>query len=193
MKKTPIKLMSISTLAVVLCCSVAGLLFGHQLGFVAIKQTSFLDKMVDLYHKYTDVSTERVYMQTDKPLYMPGETIWFQVYAVNTKDTKASEQSDIVHVQLINPKGGVEQEMKMILDKGSAGGDFNLTAGISGGLYKLKAYTQWQSNENEGLKFEKEIQIQQVILPRLKMKLDFERKAYGPGDEVKAKVNVIIG
>jgi len=188
MKKTPIKLMSFSVMALVLFCSLIGLLFGRELGYVTTRQTPFLDKMLALFNKYTSVASERVYMQTDKPLYMPGETIWFQVYAVNTKDSKPSEQSDIIHVQLINPKGGIEQEMKIILDKGSAGGDFNLNSSIAGGLYKLKAYTSWQYNEKDILTFEKEIQIQQVILPRLKMKLDFEKKAYGPGDEVKAKV-----
>ena len=38
--------------------------------------------------------------------------------------------------------------------------------------------------------FEKEFQVQKVVLPNLKMKLDFDRKAYGAGDEVVAKLDL---
>jgi alpha-2-macroglobulin-like protein len=37
-------------------------------------------------------------------------------------------------------------------------------------------------------KLEKELQVQEYILPALKMKLDFERKAFGPGGKVLAKI-----
>ena len=57
-----------------------------------------------------------------------------------------------------------------------------------GGIYKVKAYTNWQKNANDF--FEKEIQVQKVVLPRLKMKMEFLKKAYGPGDEVVSKVDL---
>lgn len=38
--------------------------------------------------------------------------------------------------------------------------------------------------------FEKEIQVQDMVLPNLKMKLDFERKAFGSGDQVIAKLEL---
>jgi alpha-2-macroglobulin-like protein len=187
MKTLSSKLLIISALSLPVLIGLTGVLAGQQPGFVALKENSFLEKMASLFSRSNALATERVYVQTDKPLYAPGETIWFQAYVINTTDIKPSENSDIVHIQLINPKGGIEQEMKIIADNGSAGGDFNLGNTVPGGIYRLKAFTQWQNNEKEVLLFEKELQVQQVVLPRLKMKMDFERKAYGPGDEVKAK------
>lgn len=131
---------------------------------------------------------DRVYLQTDKPMYEPGDDIWFAAYVRNGSDLKASDQSDIVHVELINPKGSVEKTLNLVALKGKTAGDFNLPETAPGGIYKIKGYTNWQKNDSTF--FEKEFQVQKVVLPRLKMKLDFERKAFGPGDEVFAKIKL---
>ena len=55
-------------------------------------------------------------------------------------------------------------------------------------MYKIKAYTNWQKNTNDF--FEREIQVQKVVLPNLRMEMDFMREAYGPGDEVEAKLEL---
>ncbi|MBI2968522.1 MAG: hypothetical protein HYY40_12030 [Bacteroidetes bacterium] len=136
------------------------------------------------------VPEDRVYLHFDKPFYEPGETIWFAAYLRDGKTLKPSSQSDIVHVEFINPKGSAERHIKLIAHNGKAAGDFTLDPEIAGGLYKIKAYTQWQKNEGENNCFEKEIQVQDFVLPNLKMKLDFERKAFGAGDEVIAKLEV---
>lgn len=133
---------------------------------------------------------DRVYMQFDKPFYKPGETIWFAAYLRNGKDFTPSEKSDILHVQLIGPKGNVEKEIKLISKNGKTVGDFSIANEAPGGLYKVKAYSNWQKNESDTIFFEKEFTVQDVVLPNLKMKLDFERKAFGPGDEVIAKVEL---
>lgn len=142
--------------------------------------------------KFTAISKERpedrVYLHFDKPFYKPGETIWFKAYVRNGNDLKASTQSDIVYIELINPKGSIEKQISLISKGGGASGDFLLEESLPGGLYKVKAYTNWQKNEDSF--FEKDIQVQAVVLPRLKMKIDFERKAYGAGDEVVATLDL---
>lgn len=45
-------------------------------------------------------------------------------------------------------------------------------------------------NFGEDSFFEKEFQVQDVVLPRLKMKLEFEKKAFGPGDQVIARLEL---
>ncbi len=131
---------------------------------------------------------DRVYVQFDKPMYEPGDNIWFNAFIRNGSDLKASAQSDIVHIDLINPKGSVEKSLNLIAKKGMAAGDFSIGEEATGGIYKIRAYTKMMKNDGEENYFEKDIQVQDVILPRLKMKLDFERKAFGAGDEVVAKL-----
>lgn len=133
---------------------------------------------------------DRVYLHCDKPFYKPSETIWFSVYVRNGSDLKNSKKSGIVHVELMNPKGGIEKKIQIIAKNGVAKGAFDLDEQTVGGLYKIKAYTKWQLNDPDPAIFEKTIQVQKVILPRLKMKLDFVKKAYGAGDEVAADLTI---
>lgn len=133
---------------------------------------------------------DRVYLMFDKPFYYPGEIIWFQAYVRNGADMKPSEKSEIVHVEFIAPSGNIDKKLTIISRNGTGSGDIALDKNISGGLYKIKAYTKWQKNDSQPAFFEKNIQIQGVVLPTLKMKLEFTREAYGKGDKVKAALTV---
>ncbi len=133
---------------------------------------------------------DRIYLQFDKPLYEPGDNIWFSAFVRDAITMKPSGKSDIIHIEFINPKGTIEKTINIIAKNGVAAGDFNLDAEALGGIYKVRAYTNWMRNEGENNAFEKQIQVQDVVLPNLKMKLDFEKKAFGSGDEVVAKLEL---
>lgn len=133
---------------------------------------------------------DKVYIHHDKPFYKPGETVWFAVYVRNGKDLKPSAQSDIVRIEIINPKGSIEKQMKIIAKDGVAQGEYFLDENVSGGVYKIRAFTEWMKNDPSPAIIEKEITVQKVVLPRLKMKLDFQKDAYGPGVEAIADLTL---
>ncbi len=133
---------------------------------------------------------DRLYLQFDKPMYEPGDNIWFSAFIRDAATMKASGKSDIVHVEFLNPKGTIEKSINIIAKNGVAAGDFTLEQEALGGIYKVRAYTNWMKNEGENNVFEKQLQVQDVVLPNLKMKLDFEKKAVGAGDEVVAKLEL---
>src|SRR3990172_8091078 len=83
---------------------------------------------------------DRVYLHFDKPFYEPGEAIWFSAYLRDGETMKPSSKSDIIHVELLNPKGSVEKHIRLIAKNGQAAGDFSLDEEQPGGLYKVKAY-----------------------------------------------------
>ncbi len=147
-----------------------------------------IQKKINTYNE--TLTEERVYLHFDKPFYEPGEAIWFSAYLRDGQSLKPSQKSDIIHVELLNPKGGVEKSLNIIAKNGKAAGDFQLDNEALGGLYKVRAYTNWMKNEGEDNAFVKEVQVQDVILPNLKMKLNFEKKAFGAGDEVIAKLEL---
>lgn len=154
-------------------------------------ENRFIKKLKSELAEYNNAWKEdRVYLQLDKPFYEPGENIWFSAFVRDGKDLRPSEQSEIVHVDLIGPKGNVEQTLNVIAKNGKCAGDFALAEEAPGGLYKIKAYTNWQKNDGENFGFEKTVQVQEIVLPNLKMKLDFEKKAFGSGDEVIAKLEL---
>ncbi len=171
----------------VVCLAIAAGLIGSTIGnskpqvfFNHIVQDVLLNKKKALKERPED----RVYVSTDKPMYKPGETIWYTAFVRDGASLEASTQSDLVHVQLLDPKGSIVQEYKLVGNKGIAKGDFILGKAAPGGLYTLRAQTQWMQNDLRPAVFEKEIQVQRVVLPRLKMKLDYEKASYGAGDQV---------
>ena len=163
--------------------------------FQAALENDFIQSLKQKLTEYNNhLPEDRLYLQTDKPLYEPGDDIWLCAFVRDGLSLKPSTKSDIVYVELINPKGTVEKKINLIAKNGKAAGDFALDKEALGGLYKVRAYTNWMKNQNEGEEsqnyYEREIQVQDVVLPALKMKLDFDRKAFGAGDEVIAKLEL---
>lgn len=189
MKVTPKKLLSTGLIAgaavmVLVLATAAG-------GGFPVKINPFITNLTTKLEAYgKHLPEDRVYLQFDKPFYNPGDDVWFAAYVRDGQTLHSSTKSDILYVELINPKGNVQQKIKLVAHDGVAKGDFHLDTETLGGMYKVRAYTKWQENNKDGFTFEKEFQVQQVVLPNLKMKLDFDRKAVGAGDEVVATLDL---
>ncbi|SFU45314.1 TonB-dependent outer membrane receptor, SusC/RagA subfamily, signature region [Pustulibacterium marinum] len=132
---------------------------------------------------------EKIYAQTDRPLYFPGETIWYKAY-VTKADGTPQNLGKYVYAQLISPKGTIAKNAILDLKDGYAYGDFTIATDWVGGLYKIRFYTNWMKNYGEEAYFEKEIVVQKVNTPNLLLKLEFDKKAYGKGASVIADFEV---
>ncbi len=166
-------------------------LFLLTTAFVTSNESSFIsDLKRQLLAFLSTNNEEKIYLQTDKTLYKPGEYIWVNAFLTDASTGKASSISNIAYVELYDPKGNLVKQAKLHIQNGTAGAEFLIEDSRPGGLYLLKAYTSWMKNFGEDRFFTKELQVQKVITPRLLLKPDFEKKAYGPGDEVTATLVV---
>ncbi len=151
----------------------------------------FLQKLAEQLGLYSKMyPEEKIYLQIDKPFYKPGEDIWFNAFVLNSNTHNPTSLSDVVYVVLKDPKGNEVKMLDLFVQQGTAKGDFKLDDFATGGIYTLEAYTRWMRNFGEESYFRKEIQVQKIITPRMLLKLDFEKEAYGPGDEVIATFSV---
>jgi uncharacterized protein YfaS (alpha-2-macroglobulin family) len=130
-----------------------------------IRQKDSLRQKYAAWHKNWPM--ERLFLQTDKPLYNPGETIWFSIFMAEESRLSKPSLSDIVYVEILNPKGSIEKTFTLIGKGGKANGDFQLSADAPGGIYKLKTYTRYM--QNAGRETIREIQVQETVLPQLKL------------------------
>jgi len=150
-----------------------------------------LDQLKSQFNSFaTRHPDEKVYVHFDKPFYKPGEDIWFNAFVVNGSRHTPTQISDVVYIQFKDPKGNNISTLELPVKEGSARGDFHLSEGAPGGIYTVSAFTQWMRNAGEESFFKKEIQVQKVITPRLLLKLEFEKEAYGAADEVAANLTV---
>lgn len=133
---------------------------------------------------YQGHASRRIHIQTDKPLYKPGETIWLKAWDVTTRGISGSHAGNGMHVELISPRGAQVLKRKVHEQNGMGQVDLVLAEGLSGGEYTLRVQTL------DGVKTDRPVIVSSYEQPRLKMQLEFVRKAYGGGDEVTATIAV---
>jgi len=146
----------------------------------------FLSYSFNAQNQFADFEKEKVYIQTNHVFYKPGEEMYFKIYAVQGTNNLPVNQSKVVNFELIDPSGSVVRKSKYTITNGHAEGFIYFDDEMKGGIYKVKAYTNWIQNEEGKNAFEKEITLQKIVSPRILMKLDFPKKGYGAGDEVLA-------
>ncbi|MEN0060742.1 MAG: MG2 domain-containing protein [Myxococcota bacterium] len=126
----------------------------------------------------------RAMLQVDKPLYRPGETIWFRLFDLRHR-TLDGEGAYPVTAELIDPRGATVFSKRLRNDGGSGFNDFELPPGVAGGRYLVRV-----SQTARGKVVERPVIVASFEAPRVKKTLDFVRKAYGEGDKVAATVKV---
>ncbi len=134
-------------------------------------------------------SSQRYYIHVDKPLYKPGETIWFRLWELESTTFTHPTNSYSAHIQLISPKGATVLEKNIAMDPNSgqpgiASNDFELPMAVQGGEYTLRI------TSTQGASAERSLIVSTYQPPRIKKKAEFLRKAYGPGDAVSAAISV---
>lgn len=102
---------------------------------------------------------EKVYLQTDKPYYYPGEKIWFKAYMNYKTPELIDSLSRVLYVELIGPDKSIDQTKIIFLDGGSGAGSLDLPNVMVTGDYILRAYTNWMLNYNYATIFSKTIPV----------------------------------
>ena len=127
-------------------------------------------------------SAPQLYVMVDKPLYHPGETIWFRAWSLPTGGEQVKPSA--MTFELVDPRGSVVSSKQMDTTRYAAANDFVLAPEVAGGAYTLRV------TSNTGVVEERPIVVATYQPPRIKKELRFTRKAYGAGDRVEASVTL---
>ena len=95
-----------------------------------------------------NVLQERIYLQTDKPYYAAGDTVWFRAHLVDAATHMPVKRSRFVYVELHNQQADTLMQRLMIRcnEDGVFANALLLPKDLPGGVYTLVAYTQWMRN-----------------------------------------------
>lgn len=86
--------------------------------------------------------SERVFLTTDRPVYIAGDRVWFSAFSVDVADQgRLSKLSAIAYIELHSAEG-MAQTAKVALLDGRGSGDFVLKEDLPTGNYRLVAYTK---------------------------------------------------
>jgi hypothetical protein len=113
------------------------------------------------------VAVENVYVETDRPDYLAGDTIWFSAFVLDNLHMDSTLISKILYVDLINADNKPDKHLKLIIRNGRTNGDFTLSKDLKNGIFHIRAYTQFMRNLQSEYLFEKDIPVHQSNLNNL--------------------------
>lgn len=140
------------------------------------------------------------HVTTDKPLYQPGETVYFRTLTLERATLRPPQEELTLDFSITNGRGeqvfqqSGRAQVKSAADgeilkgpdqlplQGLGAGVFVLPPDAPGGEYILTVSERHQRFPPEQRRF----LVQQYEKPRLRKELEFTRKSFGPGDEVVA-------
>lgn len=120
-----------------------------------------INQLISAANTYTDrAAIEKLYIQTDKPNYVVGDTLWFKGYLVNASYLEASTRSGIAYMEIANDSNRVVKRIMLPLYGGITISQFALDKeDMQPGDYVMRAYTQWMRNFGENYVFKKHFSI----------------------------------
>lgn len=128
---------------------------------------------------------EKIYVQTNKGSYYPGETIWMRVHLVDAIFMKQANASRYVYVELINPAKHLVERVKLRPDStGCFYGQIPLDDELGEGDYLLRAYTQFMQNVGEDYFFTKQLYISNPVSEKVSVDVNYKAEGNGVNAEL---------
>ena len=105
-------------------------------------------------------SSEKPYLQLDKPGYLQGDTIWFKAYVSDAASLMPSNRSGIMYVDIANDSARIVKNYSFPVAGGITWGNIDLDErDFPAGTYTLRAYTNWMLNSGADFFFTRSFYI----------------------------------
>lgn len=127
----------------------------HQDSLLAVETTDICRRLQDF---YKNIAQEKIYIQTDRPYYAAGDTVWFRAHVADaltnipsTSPEYSSHRSRYVYVELHdNATNTLVVRHKVLQDSlGAFANAIHLNPDMQSGRYTMVAYTRWMQNFGE--------------------------------------------
>ena len=96
----------------------------------------------------TQIPLEKIYLQTDKPYYAAGDTVWLRAHLVDATTNRPVSRSRFLYVELHHQEADTLCQRLMLKadEDGVFANALLLPKTMKSGVYTLAAYTQWMRN-----------------------------------------------
>jgi len=164
-------------------------LFLFALGTILKAQDSVENPLKKLFlDQISFFPQEKIYVQTDRSMYLPGETIWFRVHLVDAVFLKQANASRYVYVELTNPTSQLVERVKLRPDStGCFYGQIQLENELGEGDYVLRAYTCFMQNVGEDYFFTKQVYISNPVSEKVSVDI----KYLADGNVINSKIQFL--
>jgi len=102
---------------------------------------------------------EKLFVHTDKDVYLAGEICWFKIYSVDAASHQPLDLSKVVYLEWLDAANKPVLQAKAGMDKGMGDASVYLPLTMRTGNYKLRVYTSWMKNFGADWFFEKQVTV----------------------------------
>ncbi len=89
---------------------------------------------------------EKLYVHTDRDVYISGEQIWLKIYKLSGLTGFPDNVSKVIYVELLDGQSNPVNQLKIFINKTSGSAVIRLSDTLSSGKYLIRAYTRWMLN-----------------------------------------------
>lgn len=114
---------------------------------------------------------EKIYVQTDRGVYLPGDTLWLKAYLVHATFHTTLYQSRYVYAELVTPHHTTVERVILRQEEGTFQGYIVLPESMADGNYTLRAYTHYMEGTGEDYFFRRNIRIVSPEWAQLRMEV----------------------
>lgn len=135
--------------------------------------------LTDYFTRQGLLSSEKVYLHTDKPSYASGDTVFLKGYLVDAVSHSPSVESNFICVELLDRRDSVLLRRKFKRTDGSFTGQLELPLTAQPGDYYLRGYTEWMRNAPPDYFFLKPLAVGNAIVTDIVPKVEYVENADG--------------
>ena len=99
----------------------------------------------------SDTYREKLFITTDREIYITGEQIRVKVYEMDELSCQPVDFSKIAYLEILNAGNNPVRQAKIRVEGTSGSAVFRLSDTLSSGNYLIRAYTGWMENFPEDL------------------------------------------
>ena len=128
----------------------------------SVAAQSFEQEVSSKFFDYVESSrNEKVFVQTDRDSYQPGDTMFLRGFLFNAVSNKQVDYSRYIYVEVVDRTGVLYWREKIAYNTqdSSFNGYFALADNLSQGEYFLRAYTYWMQEQGNDKFFSKRFYI----------------------------------
>ncbi|OFY68439.1 MAG: hypothetical protein A2Y71_07780, partial [Bacteroidetes bacterium RBG_13_42_15] len=89
---------------------------------------------------------EKIFLHSDRKIYLTGEIIWFKGYCVHRTFNLPVDLSKVMYIEILNDQNKLILSEKIRLSGGTGHGSIYIPRSIQTGIYYIRAYTRWMTN-----------------------------------------------
>ena len=102
---------------------------------------------------------EKLYISTDREIYITGEQVWLKVYDMNGLTNAPAGISKVVYFELLDGSDNPVNQLKIRIGETPGAATFRLSDTLRSGNYLIRGYTNWMLNYPEDFFYYKTISI----------------------------------